>query len=170
MRFKIQLPLLLLLVSILFPAIAVSQTFTVEVTRVIDGDTIKVDLQGKTESVRLIGIDTPESRVNDKAIRDSERSGQDLAAIVDQGRQATAFTRSKVKKGDTVRLETDVRKRDRYHRILAYVWLNDGTMLNEAIVRAGYAQPVTYPPNVKYQTIFQEAARDAWKNRRGLWE
>jgi micrococcal nuclease len=170
MLFKIRLPLLLLLFSFLLPAVTVGQTFTVEVIRVIDGDTIKVDLQGQTESVRLIGIDTPESRVNDKAMRDSERSGQDLAAIVSQGKEATAFTRSRVKKGDTVRLETDVQLRDKYHRLLAYVWLPDGTMLNEAIVRAGYAQPVTYPPNVKYQSIFLEAARDARKNRRGLWE
>ncbi len=169
MQFRIHLPLLLLLVSLLFPALAAAQTFTAKVIRVIDGDTIKVNLQGQTESVRLIGIDTPECRANQKAERDSERSGQDLAAIVSQGKEATAFTRSKVKKGDTVRLETDVRKRDRYQRILAYVWLADGTMLNEAIVRAGYAQAVTYPPNVKYQTIFQETAHEAREQGRGLW-
>lgn len=169
MQSRNQLPLLLLLVSLLFPALAVAQTFTAKVIRVIDGDTIKVNLQGQTESVRLIGIDTPECRVNQKAERDSERSGQDMAAIVSQGRQATVFTRSKLKKGDTVRLETDVRKRDRYQRILAYVWLADGTMLNEAIVRAGYAQAVTYPPNVKYQAIFQKAAREAREQGRGLW-
>jgi len=53
---------------------------------------------------------------------------------------------------------------------LPYVWLPNGTMLNEAIVRAGYAQPATFPPNVKYQDLFQEAAREARKQRRGLWE
>lgn len=75
------------------------------VLRVIDGDTIKVNLQGKPESVRLIGIDTPESRKNGKAMRDSNRSGQDMAAIVSQGKEAAAFTRSRVKNGDTVHLE-----------------------------------------------------------------
>lgn len=67
MRFKIQLPLLLLLLSFLPPAVTIAQTFTVEVIRVIDGDTIKVDFQGQPESIRLIGIDTPECRVNGKA-------------------------------------------------------------------------------------------------------
>lgn len=168
MQFRIQLPLLLLLFFLL-PTAVIAQTFTAKVIRVIDGDTIKVDLQGQPESVRLIGIDTPECRANGKAMRDSEHSGQDMAAIVSQGREATAFTRSKVKKGDTVRLETDVQQRDKYRRLLAYVWLSDGTMLNEAIVRAGYAQAVTYPPNVKYQAIFQEAAREAREKGRGLW-
>ena len=170
MGFKIQLPLLLLQLSFLLPAVTIAQTFTVKVIRVVDGDTIKVKFQGQPESVRLIGIDTPECRANSKAIRDSERSGQDLAAIVSQGKEASVFTRSRVKKGDTVRLETDVQQRDKYRRLLAYVWLPDGTMLNEVIVRAGYAQPATYPPNVKYQTIFQKAAREARKQRRGLWE
>lgn len=159
----------LLLTSCLLTAAANAQNLTTVVIRVIDGDTIKVNLQGQTESVRLIGIDTPESRKNAKAMRDSDRSGQDMAAIVSQGKEAAAFTRSRVKKGDSVRIETDVQQRDKYHRILAYVWLSDGTMLNEAIVRAGYAQPATFPPNVRYQERFLEAARDARRNGRGLW-
>ena len=159
----------LLLTSCLLTAAANAQNLTTVVIRVIDGDTIKMNIQGKPESVRLIGIDTPESKANAKAMRDSNRSGQDMAAIVSQGKEAAAFTRSKVKKGDTVRLETDVQERDKYRRILAYVWLSDGTMLNEAIVRAGYAQPATFPPNVRYQDLFLEAARDARRNGRGLW-
>jgi micrococcal nuclease len=117
----------------------------------------------------LIGIDSPESKANAKSISDSNRSGQDVTVIVSQGREATAFTQSRVKKGDTVSLETDIQARDKYQRLLAYVWLPDGTMLNEAIVRAGYAQPATFPPNVRYQDLFLEAARDARKHGRGLW-
>lgn len=166
LRFLI-LPLLFF--SFLSPSPSHARTFTAEVIRVIDGDTIKVNLQGQTESIRLIGIDTPESRKNGKATRDSDRSGQDVAAIISQGKEAAAFTRSRVKKGDTVRIETDVQQRDKYRRILAYVWLSNGTMLNEAIVRAGYAQPATFPPNVRYQGLFLEAARDARRNGRGLW-
>jgi micrococcal nuclease len=159
----------LFLYSFLSPSPSHARTFTAEVIRVIDGDTIKVNLQGQTESIRLIGIDTPESRKNGKAMRDSDRSGRDVAAIISQGKEASAFTRSRVKKGDSVRLETDVQQRDKYRRILVYVWLSDGTMLNEAIVRAGYAQPATFPPNVRHQDLFLEAARDARRNGRGLW-
>lgn len=157
------------LLSFMSPFPSHAQTFTVVVLRVIDGDTIKINIQGKPESVRLIGIDTPESKANAKAMRDSNRSGQDVAAMISQGKEAAAYTRSRVKKGDTVRLETDMQQRDKYRRLLAYVWLSDGTMLNEAIVRAGYAQSATFPPNVRYQDLFLEAARDARRNGRGLW-
>lgn len=116
----------LLLLSFLPPSPSHSQVFAAVVLRVIDGDTIKINIQGKPESVRLIGIDTPESKANAKAMRDCNRSGQDVAAIVSQGRVAAAYTRSRVKKGDTVRIETDVQQRDKYRRILAYVWLPDG--------------------------------------------
>lgn len=160
---------LLILLSFMSAVPSHARTLMAQVIRVVDGDTLKINLQGHEESVRLIGIDTPESRANAKAMRDSNRSGQDIATIVSQGKEATAFTRSRVKIGDLVRLETDVQPRDRYQRLLAYVWLSDGTMLNEAIVRAGYAQPRTYPPNVRYQNLFLEAARDARRNGRGLW-
>lgn len=164
------------LITLLFPLLTVlpSPVFALElaaqVLRVIDGDTLKVDVEGHNESVRLIGIDTPESKPNAKALKDSARSGEELAAIVLQGKKAAAFTRSLVRKGDVVRLETDVQQRDKYRRILAYVYLRDGSMLNEAIVRAGYAAPMTIPPNVKHQDRFLKAYRDARESHQGLWE
>lgn len=164
------------IVTLLFPLLMVlpSPAFPLElaakVLRVIDGDTLKVEVEGRKESVRLIGIDTPESKANAKAFKDSTRNGEDLAAIVQQGKKAAAFTRSLVKKGDFVRLETDVQPRDRYQRILAYVYSRDGSMLNEAIVRAGYASPMTIPPNVKHQDRFLKAYRGARESHKGLWE
>lgn len=165
---KILLSTIFLFLAFVFPLHA-QEMIPAKVLYVVDGDTIKVDLQGSKESIRLIGIDTPESKANRKAFRDSGRSGQDIAVIVSQGKEAATFTRSLVKRGDTVLLETDVQQRDKYHRILAYVWLSNKTMLNEAIVRAGYAQPATFPPNVKYQALFLAAARDAREKKRGLW-
>lgn len=164
------------LVTLLFPLLTVfpSSVFALElaakVLRVIDGDTLKVEVEGHSESVRLIGIDTPESKANAKALKDSARSGEELAAIVLQGRKAAGFARSLVRKGDVVRLETDVQQRDKYRRLLAYVYLRDGSMLNESIVRAGYASLMTIPPNVKHQERFLKAFRDARENHRGLWE
>jgi len=72
---------------------------TATVVRVIDGDTLKVEFQGQKESIRLIGIDTPESRANPKAKRDAQRSGEDIKRIIAMGGKATAFTKSKIKKG-----------------------------------------------------------------------
>ena len=71
--------------------------------------------------------------------------------------------------GQDVALELDVQKRDRYRRLLAYVWLEDGTLFNMLIVREGYALVATYPPNVKYVEVFLACQREARKNLRGLW-
>ena len=74
------------------------------------------------------------------------------------------------KPGDTVKMEFDVEKRDKYSRLLGYVYLSDGKMLNEEIVKAGYANLMTIPPNVKYQDRFLKAYREARENRKGLWK
>jgi micrococcal nuclease len=85
------------------------------------------------------------------------------------GKRSTSFVKTLVKKGDAVGLEFDVQERDRYGRLLTYAYLPDGRMLNEEIIKAGYAQPMTIPPNVKYQERFLRAYQDARENRRGLW-
>ena len=135
------------------------------VTRVIDGDTIELE---NKERVRLIGIDTPESRVNRKLKRDSRRTGRDYKTIIAMGKRATVFTK-KLAEGKIVRLEFDAEKKDRYERTLAYVYLPDGRMLNAELVREGYAQVYTFPPNVKYVDLFLELQQEARENDRGLW-
>lgn len=135
------------------------------VNKVIDGDTLKLS---RGERVRLIGIDTPESSNNAKTRRDSKRSGQTVKEITALGKQASAFTRNLVE-GKEVRLEFDIQQRDRYGRLLAYVYLKDGTFLNAEIIKAGYAQVMTIPPNVKYQDLFLKLQREARENKRGLW-
>ncbi len=71
--------------------------------------------------------------------------------------------------GKTVRLEFDVEQRDRYGRLLAYVYLEDGTFVNAWLVENGYAMVITVPPNVKYQELFLKLQREARETRRGLW-
>lgn len=139
------------------------------VFKVIDGDTLLVDCQGRKESVRLIGIDTPESRVTRKAQKDAEKNKEDIKNIIKAGRAATRFVQTLVKPGDEVMIEFDVQVRDKYGRLLGYVYLPDGKMLNEEILRAGYANLLTYPPNIKYVDRFLKAYREARENKRGLW-
>ena len=147
------------------------QTTTCIVTKIVDGDTIYCSQgYGKEQKVRLIGIDTPESSKNPKTYRDAERTGESVESIIELGKKSTAFVKSRISVGEEVRLELDVQLKDRYGRILAYVYLPDGSMLNELIVREGYAQVMTIPPNIKYQGLFVEAEKDARKNKRGLWE
>jgi len=136
------------------------------VTRVVDGDTLKLETG---ERVRLIGIDTPELHESDKLRRDAQRSGQSAGAIQEMGRRAYEFTRNLVE-GKRVRLEFDVQKYDKYDRLLAYVYLQDGTFVNADIVKEGYANLLTIPPDVKYAELFQKMYQEARENNRGLWK
>ncbi len=142
---------------------------TTTVVRIVDGDTLKVRYWGKEESIRLIGIDTPESRVNKKAKRDAKRSGQDIKTIIEMGKRATEYVESLVKPGNLITIEFDTQQRDRYGRLLGYVYLLNGKMLNEEIVKAGYANVMTIPPNVKYQDRFLRSYNQARENKKGLW-
>lgn len=121
-----------------------AQDLSGPVVRVIDGDTIEVELAGEVERVRYIGIDTPEMNDRRAAVRELAVAAKEANARLVEGRR--------------VRLELDVEKRDRYGRLLAYVFVGD-TMVNEALVRSGHAAPYTFPPNVKYVERFVEAAR-----------
>lgn len=124
------------------------------VARVIDGDTIEADFRGSLIRVRLIGVDTPET------VHPSE-------PVECYGPAASKFT-TRVLEGERVRLEFDVEREDRYGRTLAYVWLN-GRLFNERLVREGFANVSTFPPNVKYVERFLAAQREARAKDRGLW-
>jgi len=140
-----------------------------KVLSVVDGDTLKISYKGQKESIRLIGIDTPESRVNKKAKRDAKKSGEDVGTIIAMGKRATVYVESLVKQGDIVTIEFDVQEKDRYKRLLGYVYLSNGKMLNEEILKAGYANVMTIPPNVKYKDKFLRAYKYARKIKSGLW-
>jgi micrococcal nuclease len=135
------------------------------VKRSVDGDTLQLE---SGERVRLIGIDTPEVHESNKLSRDSRRTQQDKNTIKKLGRRAWEFTRNLVE-GKRVSLEFDVEKYDRYGRLLAYVYLKDGTFVNAEIVKQGYASLLTIPPNVKYADLFLQLYQEARLNKRGLW-
>lgn len=122
-----------------------------KVKRVIDGDTIELE---NGEPVRYIGIDTPETKHPSKPLQY-------------YGKEASEANRSLVE-GKEVRLEFDVQQRDKYGRLLAYVYVGD-TFVNAWLVENGYAQILTIPPNVKYQDKFLELQKKAREEGRGLW-
>jgi len=112
---------------------------TTTVIEVIDGDTLKIKYKSKQEIVWLIGIDAPESSANSKAYKDAYKSKKDIKTITGLGKQAVAFVKTLVNKGNIVKIEFDIQKRDKYKRLLGYVYLASGVMLNEEIIKAGYA-------------------------------
>lgn len=125
--------------------------------RIVDGDTIVVDAGGVDERVRLIGINTPESV-------DPRRP------VMCFGKEASAHIERLIPPGTPLRLERDVEARDRYDRLLAYVYRSsDGLFVNLAMVQQGYANQYTYPPNVAHDDDFRSAARSARDRGIGLW-
>ena len=128
------------------------------VTKITDGDTIRVQLNaGSEEKVRLIGIDTPEVQ---------GRGG--LRECF--GEEASAEMARLLPVGPPVRLEIDAEPRDRYGRLLAYVYrVEDDLHINLEMARKGFAAPLTIPPNVAFADAFVEAAADAREADRGLW-
>jgi len=127
------------------------------VVRIVDGDTIDVKVGGNRERVRLIGIDTPETKKPNTPVQCF-------------GPEATKFTSSLLPTGARLHLERDVVARDDYGRLLAYIYLaGDGTFVNLKIIRQGYARPLTIPPNVAHTGQFVEAARAAAADNIGLW-
>jgi len=134
---------------------ALAPNATVE--RVIDGDTIIVQINGKRERVRLIGIDTPESV-------DKNRPVQCF------GHEASAHTESLLPPGTEVSLVRDVEARDKYDRLLAYVIRSDDQLfVNLDLVENGFAGPLTYPPNDHYADLFESSADAAAAAGVGLW-
>ena len=123
----------------------------VRVTRVVDGDTIEIE-GGQT--VRYIGIDTPETVHPQKAVECF-------------GREASNKNKELVE-GKMVQLEKDISETDKYGRLLRYVYAN-GVFINELLVKEGFAHASSYPPDIKYQDLLNSAQEEARSQSRGLW-
>ena len=140
---------------------------TAKVISITDGDTIVVDINGKTEKLRFIGIDTPETHHPSKPVQYF-------------GKEASDYT-TKQLTNKTIYLQKDVSERDKYGRLLRYVWLVKSSTnepskeeviancFNAELVKNGYAHAYTYPPDVKYNEIFKELETKAREKRIGLW-
>jgi micrococcal nuclease len=127
---------------------------TARVLRAVDGDTIEVQLDGRRENVRYIGVDTPETVKPDTPVQCF-------------GPRAHAFD-SRLVAGRRVRLVFGVERRDIYGRLLAYVYLGH-RFVNAALVRRGLARTLTIPPNDRYAALFERLQQRAARAGRGLW-
>jgi len=146
-------------IQILLPFLFVTLLFTslygqdvTKVKQVVDGDTLRLT---NGEKVRLIGVDTPETKHPQKPVEQF-------------GKEAYLFTKRMVE-GKEVRLEFDWQRRDKYGRLLAYVYLTDGAFLNAEIIKQGYGFAYTKYP-FKYLDEFGGYEKEARENRRGLWK
>ena len=122
------------------------------IVRSVDGDTVVALINGREERIRYIGVDTPETFGNAEYF----------------GKEASAYNKRLVE-GKEVRLELDVEKYDRYGRLLAYVFLTDGTFVNATLVKEGFAKTLTIPPDVKYSDLLFKLEREAREAGKGLW-
>jgi micrococcal nuclease len=126
------------------------------IVHVVDGDTVDVRIDARTERVRLIGINTPETK-------DPRRP------VECYGPEASALTALLLPTGTGVRLERDAEARDDYGRLLAYVWRSDGLFVNQELARQGAAVVLSIRPNTAYAALIAAAADQARRARRGLW-
>lgn len=130
-----------------------------KVETVVDGDTIKVDMDGKPETLRLIGMDTPETVDPRKPVQCFGKEASN---------KAKEYLQDK-----SVHLEADNSQgeRDKYNRLLRYVFFEDGTSFNKLMIGEGYAHEYTYQSNpYKYQMEYKEAEKSARENQKGLWD
>lgn len=133
-----------------------AKTQLVPVTHVMDGDTIAVKLKGKVETVRFLLIDTPETVHPNMPIQP-------------YGPQAHRFT-EQLLTGKKVRLELGKKKRDRYGRLLAYIYTANGKMVNEMLLKKGLARVAyVFPPDTKYVDKFRRIENSARGARKGIW-
>lgn len=133
-----------------------AQTFDAKVVKVVDGDTIKISYGSKQETVRFLLMDTPETVHPSKPVEP-------------YGKEASNFVKESLPVGGTVQIELDVSERDKYGRLLAYVW-SDGEMLNEKLVRMGLARVAyVYAPNVRYVDQLRAAQDKAKAENLGIW-
>jgi micrococcal nuclease len=137
-------------------AIKANSKHSVKVIRVIDGDTVEVQFSNKAvATVRMIGVNTPETVHPNKGVEK-------------YGKEASAYTKKSLT-NKTVTLEFDVGIKDKYGRLLAYIWIGK-ELYNETLVKEGYANVMTIQPNVKYQKRFLTAEQTARKAKKGLWK
>jgi len=142
----------ILFIFLVFTLASGSLNADIMVQRVIDGDTV-VLVGG--ERLRYIGIDTPELKHRNKDIR--------TMAMVAKS------VNKKLVSGKKLVIKYDIEKRDKYGRLLAYVYTEDGTFVNAELMKMGYAQILTVPPNVMYADHFLSLQRQARKAKRGFW-
>jgi micrococcal nuclease len=130
-------------------------TYTATIVEAVDGDTVVAQfIDGRREIVRLLGVDTPETRHPDKPVECF-------------GPEASAYTETRLL-GRRVKLERDAELRDIYGRMLAYVYV-DGVRVNDELVRAGYARFLVIAPNGEHARALLAAELEARSARRGLW-
>lgn len=128
------------------------------VKEVVDGDTIDIAIGGKTERVRLIGINTPETKHPTKGVECF-------------GPEASAYTKQLLPKGTALRVERDVEARDKYGRLLLYVYIaNSNVFVNLDLVTNGYARPMVFEPNTAHKADFAQSATQAELRNVGLWQ
>jgi endonuclease YncB( thermonuclease family) len=127
------------------------------VSSVTDGDTVRLNYEGTVQSIRMIGVDTPETRDPRKPVQC-------------YGAEASRFTKEMLlKQNVTISFDETQGIRDKYDRLLVYIWLPDGRLFNQLLISEGYAFEYTYNLPYKYQAEFIAAENDARVAQRGLW-
>ncbi|MFC4556909.1 thermonuclease family protein [Virgibacillus kekensis] len=148
---------LLLLFTIILSGCSAGGSPSAELVRVVDGDTLLTKINGEEEYIRLLLVDTPETKHPDLSVQP-------------YGKAASNFLKETFSKSKSIRLEYGTDKRDKYDRLLAYVYTQEGKMVNKLLLRKGLARVAyVYPPNDKYVEEFRKIEQKAQKQNLNIW-
>ena len=143
--------------AVVTPVAAGGDRVAAHISAVVDGDTVKLSYLGTTEYIRMLGVDTPETKDPRKPVQCF-------------GAEASRFTKETLLNQDvTISFDETQGTRDKYNRLLLYIWLPDGTLFNKLLISEGYAFEYTYNKPYLYQAEFKAAQADARTAARGLW-
>lgn len=144
--------IIVLLFFFVFFSYGYSTSVKKQAVKIYDGDTIGAAVDGRFEKIRLLGIDAPEMDQRPWG----KKSRECLIALISDA-------------ASKISLEYDIERRDKYGRILAYIWTEDRKMLNEEMMKNGCAVLFTFPPNVRYAERLRAAQKKAQEQKAGLW-
>jgi micrococcal nuclease len=154
-----------LMISLSLPSWALDSA---KVLYVVDGDTLKIFYHHKVESIRLLGIDCPETHINHRIFAQAKHQKLSVGDLLAEGKIAKYYVKSRVHRGDIIYVEGDSEPRDKYGRVLGYVFLSDGKMLNEDLLKRGYAD-LYIIRLLKYKNMLIDAHEIAERNGYGFY-
>jgi micrococcal nuclease len=160
---------LLSITALLLPMAGTEYKPSVQVIRVTSPDSFKAYYRRQETDVKLIGVKVPERPEFDAWVNGRSFTPEEKAALYEQYRLAETFLQERIHRGDKLTIEYDMKRNDNSGRVLAYVYLPDGRMLNEMMVAAGLAYPEVDPDNVRRMQAYTAHYNAALRNQTGLW-
>ncbi|MCX5781133.1 MAG: thermonuclease family protein [Elusimicrobia bacterium] len=139
---------------------------TAKVLKVVDGQSLEIEYDGQKETIYFLGVAIPKLGPGDEIYKSKKYK----KTLKKREKESFKLVKSLVREGDRILIEFDERKWDRLHRFVGYIFVSDGRMLNEEVIKAGYSNVELRPPNIKYEDRFNQIVKEAKIKKKGIWK